>query len=262
MKQLFLPLLGIVALTVSFTVQTKKTFIPPGTIQVNDTLFADETEVSNFSWLEYIWWTENIYGTDSKEYKECLPDTTVWRDKLAYNEPFVNYYLRHIAYRDYPVVGISYEQAQSFCKWRTEQVKLFLVRKKDFSHFNFEYRLPSKKEWEQLAASSSNVLFNHGKDEKGKYLLNCIDPLPNGDCLRKDNADVTAPVKSYEKNFLGFYNMLGNVAEMVQEKNVCKGGSWVNRPEECRVGKEQSYSKPTAWLGFRCVCVVKKDKNS
>ena len=51
--------------------------------------------------------------------------------------------------------------------------------------------------------------------------------------------------------------MLGNVAEMVQEKGICKGGSWRNILEECRVGKDMEYSKPAAWLGFRCVCVVK-----
>jgi hypothetical protein len=45
---------------------------------------------------------------------------------------------------------------------------------------------------------------------------------------------------------------------MVNEKGICKGGSWRNRLEECRVGKDMEYSKPTAWLGFRCVCVIRK----
>ncbi len=260
MKQLFLPLLGIVVFILSFT-NSKKTFIPPGTIQINDTLFADETEISNFGWLEYIWWNEYVYGKDSKEYKECLPDTTVWREKLAYNEPYVSYYLRHIVYRDYPVVGVSYEQAQAFCKWRTDRVKLFLTRKKDFIHHNFEYRLPTKSEWERLAESSSNVLYNNSKDEKGNYQLNCIHP----DTITTKSppyADVTTPVNSYQKNFIGLFNMLGNVSEMVSEKGICKGGSWRSMPEQCRIGKEETYDKPTAWIGFRCVCIVKNSKNS
>ena len=46
----------------------------------------------------------------------------VWRDKLAYNEPLVNQYLRHPAYKYYPVVGVSWSQATDYCKWRTDRV--------------------------------------------------------------------------------------------------------------------------------------------
>lgn len=256
MKKFIFATIATALLCVSFT--KEKTFIPPGTVQINDTLFADETEVSNFSWLEYTWNTAATYGKDSKEYKSCLPDTLVWREKNSYNEPYVNYYFRHIAYRDYPVVGISYEQAVAFCKWRTERVKMFLTRKRDFKNHNFEYRLPSREEWEKLAYSSSNVLFNNGKNEKDKYQINCAHP----DTVGTPYPDVTTPVYSYSKNFIGLYNMLGNVAEMVQEKGISKGGGWRNRLEECRVGKEQEYTKPNSWTGFRCVCVIKKNSNS
>lgn len=258
MKKLFLPLLGIVLLTVSFKVNLKKDFIPPGTVQINDTLFADECEISNFSWQEYEMWTKAIYGSNSNEHLAVLPDTLVWREKLSYNEPYVQYYYRHPAYKDYPVVGISYEQAIAYCKWRTDRVKTFLIKKKNFSSHNFEYRLPSKSEWEILAETSSIALNNNGKNEKGIYLLNCVNPLPNGDCMHAPYPDVTTPVKSYEKNFIGLYNMLGNVSEMVQEKGISKGGGWKNRLEECRVGKNQEYTKPNSWTGFRCVCVIKK----
>lgn len=262
MKKLFLPLLGIVILGLSFTVNSKKEFTPPGTIQINDTLFADETEISNFSWQEFEYWTKAIYGANSKEHLAVLPDTLVWREKLAYNEPYVQYYYRHPAYKEYPVVGINYGQAIAYCKWRTERVKMFLTRKKDFIHQNFEYRLPTKTEWENLAETSSFVLNNNGKNEKGIYQLNCVNPLPNGDCMHAPYPDVTAPVNSYEKNFIGLYNMLGNVAEMVSEQEICKGGSWRNRLEECRVGKDQEFTKPNSWTGFRCVCIVKKSANS
>lgn len=256
MKKLIIASIAVALLCLSFT--KEKTFVPPGTVQINDTLFADETEISNFSWLEYTWNTAATYGTDSKEYKSCLPDTLVWREKNSYNEPYVNYYFRHIAYRDYPVVGISYEQAVAFCKWRTDRVKMFLTRKRDFKNHNFEYRLPSKEEWEQLAYSSSNVLFNNGKNEKDKYQINCAHP----DTVGTPYPDVTTSVYSYSKNYIGLYNMLGNVAEMVLEKGISKGGGWRNRLEECRVGKEQEYTKPNSWTGFRCVCIVKKTSNS
>lgn len=262
MKKMFLPLLGVVLLTVSFKENSKKEFTPPGTVKISETLFADETEISNFSWQEYELWTKSIYGTNSKEHLATLPDTLIWREMLSYNEPYVKYYYRHPAYKNYPVVGISYEQAKNYCKWRTERVKTFLIVKKDFKHQNFEYRLPTKAEWEILAETSSNILNNNGKNEKGIYYLNFQHHTATGDCSSPDNPDVTAPVKSYYKNSFGLYNMLGNVAEMVNEKGICKGGGWRNRIEECRVGKDLEYIKPTAWLGFRCVCVVKNIKNS
>ncbi len=260
MKKIMFAVTALALLCFSFT--KEKTFTPPGTIQINDTLFADETEISNFSWTEYEYWTKSIYGANSKEHISTLPDTLCWREKLSYNEPYVQYYYRHPAYKNYPVVGISYEQTVAYCRWRTERVKTQLSIKKDFKNQNIEYRLPTKAEWEKLAETSSFILNNNGKNEKGIHQLNCVNPLPNGDCIYVDNVDVTSPAKSYEKNYLGLYNMLGNVAEMVQEKGICKGGGWRNRLEECRVGKDQEYTKPNSWTGFRCVCVIKKTSNS
>lgn len=226
-------------------------------MQISDSLYADETEISNFNWQEYEWWISVKYGVNSKEHLAALPDTTVWKDALSHNDPYVNHYYRHPAYKHYPVVGVSYEQANAFCQWRTERVQMFLTRKKDFKNQNIVYRLPSKAEWERLAETSSSSLQNNGKNKNGTYRLNCVNPLLNGDCLATGTGDLTTPVKYYEKNFLGLYNLLGNVAEMVQEKGISKGGSWRNRLEECRVGKDQEYTKANAWLGFRCVCVFK-----
>lgn len=85
--------------------------------------YMDETEITNQFWLEYVWWLTRIYGSSYPEIVErALPDTAAWRNKLAYNEPMVNYYLRHPAYRDYPVVGVSWLQANDFCKWRSDRV--------------------------------------------------------------------------------------------------------------------------------------------
>lgn len=252
-----LVLIGLSAgLLLSFTKQ-KKDFTPPGTVQINDTLFADVAEVSNLAWQEYEFWTKATYGANSTEHLATLPDTLVWREKLAYNEPYVQYYYRHPAYKEYPVVGISYEQAIAYCKWRTERVKTNLAIKKDFIHQNFEYRLPTKSEWEKLAETSISFLNNNGKNEKGKYMFNFVHPLPNGDCMSEDNVDVTSPVFAYWPDKFGLYNMLGNVSEMVLEKGISKGGSWRNRLEDCRVGKNQNYSKANSYTGFRCVCIIK-----
>ncbi len=90
--------------------------------------YMDETEVKNLDWLEYLYWLRRVFGVDYPEvYKKALPDTLVWRDKLAYNEPLVELYLRHPAYRDYPVVGVSWLQANDYCAWRTDRVNEYIL---------------------------------------------------------------------------------------------------------------------------------------
>jgi gliding motility-associated lipoprotein GldJ len=92
--------------------------------------YMDRTEVTNFHWLEYMYWMRRVYyKTYPHVYKKCLPDTLAWRTALGYREKYVNYYLRHPSYRDYPVVGVSWLQANDFCKWRTDRVnEAILVR--------------------------------------------------------------------------------------------------------------------------------------
>ena len=99
--------------------------------------YMDETEVKNLDWREYLYWLNRVYGTDYPEvYKKALPDTLVWRSKLAYNEPYVNYYLRHPAYNDYPVVGVNWLQASDYCAWRTDRVnEQILIREGLLEHF-------------------------------------------------------------------------------------------------------------------------------
>ena len=85
--------------------------------------YIDETEVANVHYLEYLYWVSRVFSADYPEvYKKALPDTLVWRDRFAYNEPLVELYLRHPAYQQYPVVGVNWLQASDFCAWRTDRV--------------------------------------------------------------------------------------------------------------------------------------------
>lgn len=256
MKLPIVSLLALASLCLSFS--EHKTFVPPGTVKINDTLFADRTEVSNLAWLEYEQWTKQTYGAGSKEHVACLPDTLVWRQKLSYNEPYVLYYYRHPAYRNYPVVGISYEQAVAYCAWRTEYVRSALSKQHNANPYDLTYRLPDKHEWEALAQSNLEAISKGGKDKKGRLTIMCVNPSYKGDCLYGKYSDVMAPVEEFPKNALGLFNMSGNVAEMVMEKGICKGGGWKNALDDCRPAVDAHYSDPTSWIGFRCVCVVKK----
>ncbi len=98
--------------------------------------YMDETEVSNLMYLEYLHWTGRVFGANYPEIlSKALPDTLVWRSKLAYNEPYVEYYLRHPAYRDYPVVGVNWLQASDFCSWRTDRVNEFILIREGILEF-------------------------------------------------------------------------------------------------------------------------------
>lgn len=85
--------------------------------------YIDQTEISNLDYREYLYWLGRVFGADYPEVgRKSLPDTLVWRSELAYNEPYVEYYLRHPAYSNYPVVGVNWLQANEYCKWRTDRV--------------------------------------------------------------------------------------------------------------------------------------------
>ncbi|MGE0560575.1 MAG: formylglycine-generating enzyme family protein [Flavobacteriales bacterium] len=240
---------------------------PIGTVKINDQLYMDETEITNFNWQEYLTWLEKKHGKKAAAYKNALPDTMVWKDNEGNNELYVKYYFSHPAYREYPVVGISYEQAINFCKWRTEQVKeLFktkaLTDKKNIYPSNFEYRLPTKEEWEAAAKIGYSQKTKKQLDSKykGQLLANLRQKSADNVVVAGNpaqNADLTAPVKSYWPNAAGCYNLIGNVAEMIHQQGLAKGGSWINHPNEIAIEKEITYTKPTAWLGFRCVAESK-----
>ncbi len=99
----------------------------PRNVTVNS-FYIDQTEVSNIAYREYLYWIQRVYGIDfPRIYDKALPDTLVWREKLAYNEPYTDYYLRHPAYNDYPVVGVNWLQARDYCVWRTDRVNEMIL---------------------------------------------------------------------------------------------------------------------------------------
>jgi formylglycine-generating enzyme len=89
--------------------------------------YMDETEISNINWREYVYWLETRYESFPEVAQNALPDEKVWYDELSYNDPLVETYFRHPAYDDYPVVGITWEQTQDYCKWRTDRVNEMLL---------------------------------------------------------------------------------------------------------------------------------------
>jgi gliding motility-associated lipoprotein GldJ len=98
--------------------------------------YLDETEVTNFNWCEYLYWIGRTYVSHPLIRKKALPDTLIWREKLGYLEPYVDYYLRHPAYRDYPVVGVNWMQCNDFCAWRTDRVNEYILIREGVLEWN------------------------------------------------------------------------------------------------------------------------------
>jgi len=243
--------------------------------------YMDETEVRNVDYREYLYWIGRVFSEYPAVYRKALPDTLVWRDKMAYNEPYVEYYFRHPAYNEYPVVGVNWLQANDYCAWRSDRVnEIILVKNKILKmdpqqsgaeNFNTDaylagqyeglvnkpktsamgterkviledglllpkYRLPTEAEWEYAAFAlignsfderiyerrlypwNGHTLRNDNSKVRGQMRANYV--RGRGDYMGtagnlNDNAEITAPVKSYWPNDYGLYCMAGNVSEWV-----------------------------------------------
>jgi len=142
--------------------------------------YMDRTEVTNLHWMEYMNWMRRVYQKSYPHiYKKCLPDTLVWRSPLSYREKFVDYYLRHPSYRDYPVVGVSWLQANDFCKWRTDRVnEAILVREgiikwhfaNTYDHENSDVGAANRSNYDKMTSSPENM-FSTENYLNGNYVV-------------------------------------------------------------------------------------------
>ena len=214
------------------------------------------------------------------------PDETVWVNDFnnAYNEPYIRLYFNHPGYNDYPVVGVSWEQATAFCAWRTN----YLMMSANMNGRIIEpYRLPTEAEFEYAARSGkSENKYPWSQDgvtgNKGCFLGNF---KPEEGNYVKDGHLATAKVASFSPNEFGLYDMAGNVAEWTStsflesgpeimsdmnpeyrynaakedpyalKKKVVRGGSWKDVAHFIRsdVRSFEYQNEQRSYIGFRCV---------
>jgi formylglycine-generating enzyme len=150
----------------------------------------------------------------NKEKVKIFPDTLCWiRDfSYSYNEPLSRNYFWHPAFDDYPVVGVTWKQANAFCHWRTKIWNMF----KGESEPNTEvFRLPSESEWEHAARGGhATAPYPWGgpyvRNAKGCLLANF---KPGRGNYPEDGGMHTVKADAYFPNDYGLYNMAGNVSE-------------------------------------------------
>jgi sulfatase modifying factor 1 len=216
--------------------------------------YMDETEISNIHWLEYLQFAKD---SGDQYLEEAMPDTLVWAAELAFNDPYIDHYLRYPGFRYFPVVGISWKQAQNYAIWRTEAVNRGLALKKGNKEEKAMakdgggriplesgivlpgYRLPTEAEWEYAAKAmvgtqyldenndyqriypwDGHSLRNPYGKQMGMFLANF--KRGRGDYAGiagklNDGAMITEWIYAYPPNDFGLYNMAGNVNEWVED---------------------------------------------
>jgi sulfatase modifying factor 1 len=224
--------------------------------KINERLYASKFEVSNKNYREFL--QALIKQNRMAELSIAQIDTLKWNENISTysNNPYVDYYHKHPAYNDYPEVNVSYEAAQLYCQWLTKTYNS--TPKREFKKVLF--RLPTEHEWE-IAARGGDSLAKYPwkgdflKNKKGLYLCNFAreanDQIGIAGKLN-DSSDITAPVNAYYPNGFGLFNVSGNVAEMISDKKIVKGGSWQSTPEYLTITSKQSNDgNPKPTVGFR-----------
>ncbi|HTL80376.1 MAG TPA: SUMF1/EgtB/PvdO family nonheme iron enzyme, partial [Bacteroidia bacterium] len=177
---------------------------------------------------------------------------------------------RHPAYSNYPLLCVSYGQAENFCAWLTKAYSAM----PDAKYKNVNFDLPTKDQWMSAARGGQTYpVFPWGgytmMDKAGKWRANFV-PMDDGSAHREyfpritprgdtiidryyvcdpgditgslnDDADFTAPANAFAPNDYGLYNMAGNAEEMVKEKGISKGGSWRDPGYYLRIKTEENY---------------------
>lgn len=142
------------------------------------------------------------------------PDTNCWKIDFygEKNDMYLLMYFASPAYYNYPVVGVSWEQANAFCFWRTKYHNI--SSKCEIA----PYRLPTEAEWEYVARGGKRGDANKKypwkgddmTDKRGQYFAN-FKPLKGN--FPADKYLITAPIGSFPPNDIGIYDLVGNVAE-------------------------------------------------
>ncbi len=245
--------------------------------------FMDDTEITNNEYRQYV----NAMLTDSvsvlgEEYimSKVYPDTTVWKKDFTYHngDPMTEYYYSSPAFDRYPVVGVSWDAARDFCRWRTSVLNDYRTNENQAAMPRFE--LPTESQWEWAArGGKSGAKYPWGNpyvaNGKGCMLANFKPQRGNYDA---DGYAYTAPANMYNPNEYGLYNMAGNVAEWCldawadnaavvtwdlnsdninddEPRKVIRGGSWKDVAYFLETGTRSWEYKDArrSYIGFRCV---------
>ncbi|SFC19544.1 Sulfatase-modifying factor enzyme 1 [Flexibacter flexilis DSM 6793] len=295
-KKIFLFVLIICGLQVVYA--QKKPIKQPKkvleTVYIRDNFYADEIEISVEDWVYFIGYKLHVEGGDSA--RKMLPDLrllapqayqllNIVRD-LCQREPgdavmlatnnlgeilqpltFVEQVNKSkeslLPATEFPITGISYEQAKAFCAWRTNQITELLnsgsKKAKKLGLQKAIFRLPTPAEADSLLALCQDPNQDGQVDsvfiKTGCRLWNysrSIGCPDDGLKVQTYGKQAMMRYRTYDPIPQGFFDVLGNVAELTNQKYICKGGSFRQPAQDGLSGAYIRYSQPEQWIGFRC----------
>jgi len=248
--------------------QSEKFKAPPGTVYLNDSVYIDNTLITNQMYFEFLnniksFWlpkkSDSIRKLTKVNFdKEKLTKRVMTLDEVIqfdllrlfsgidnensdfFFEMFINTefkidnvidsktYLVHPEYSKYPILYINKKQAEMFCKWRTDMVIL-------------RYRTQYKQKEERAKYY-----------KKINYRLASYDELKFADSIFKNHKKV---IKTKEKSPLKLKPKLTdkkmifyNISEITFDDKIY-GDNWKNNYDD---------KLPNNYTGFRCICEVEK----
>lgn len=276
-----------------FTVKDYYKESPPGVIKVSRNLFLDQVEATNLNWREYLYWIENCHGKASEEYLKALPDTTVFLGlNLNYWE-FVEMYLRHPNYSNYPVVGISHEQANAYSKWRSDRVMHLILIENDIlplipdtnpdysfsveryfkgDYYGYvpsveyayypDYSLPDSIDFVNVYRDIQSKRAQRRKKSNKPYLYekgecNCIQIM---EPLKQSVRTFPVPIStnSNSDDFYSLEYLCGNIREYTSKKGLVFGDAFVDTCSVNVLNFKADSTLANAYTGFRNTCRWRK----
>lgn len=278
----------------------------PASTQINynkqvtiSSFFMDDTEITNNEYRQFTNFylvdngtAEGLESIDPGTFREqYYPDSTVWVRDFAHHmgDPIQDYYYWHPGYDDYPVVGVTWDAATFFCKWRTAYLNEYRRSVGDFPMPNF--RLPSEAEWEYAARGGRDIAKYpwgnpYTRNGRGCLLANF---KPGRGNYFDDGYAYTSPIMAFFSNDYGLWDMAGNVSEWclddfnpasvptvwdlnpeyidprtnpddprydpnISPKKVVRGGSWKDVAYYVETGTRtyEFRDSSRAYIGFRC----------
>lgn len=274
----------------------KKLPVPPGTICIAPNVFFDQFELTNIGYREYLAWIKGAYGENSEEYKSQIPDKNVWRNLHPAYAFLDTIYLTYFEFDYHPAVGISFEQATKYSKWRSDRVMEVLLYHNNIIQFdpsrpkdtiftiekyfsgNFmgikpdprfpyypEYVLPDSNHYRKALLFADSV---RAKTSKRRFSSGCCKELiQNVHCLNNilnKTSEIpfgeipTTLTECHQQCEGNFIHRLeDNVRELTADRNVKFGRCFLNTCQTLVYLIRIDTKDVNAYTGFRNVCSYK-----
>jgi formylglycine-generating enzyme required for sulfatase activity len=212
-------------------------------VRVEPNLYACKFETSNADYRAFF--NDIVQRRPELKYNLML-DSSKWENNKRKHAKLQKKYASAAKYAAYPVVNISYEQANFYCNWLTQMYHLDPNR--PFKKVVF--RLPTKNEWNKAVYGQNSLdsfpwsgSFNDKPKRFNIHLKGRWQPY-----VKKVNA------KKYRQAPLQLYHALGNVSEMVSSKGECVGGNFASHPYYFGKNSQNEFYPayvPCPLVGFR-----------